>query len=396
MLNHDAVMGSGFLLFGRIPMIGLPLRSRTHFALLVISVIAQTPPNAQAEEDDTARITFKQARERESAVKRLKIEWEEDCFEAKGARFNPEFSNSRFTKSPLPPTDSEFQQFHTLAIDGHRTSHFGAIRMYGKEGELVYDQTRVTFNSEECLSLSLPNQSRHYPYGRIYPENHPNNELSLLAIEPILHCFRLLDPDWKVVRHDNYSFSTEPLNEYVVYSEQGASRPLKHVFWLDPKRNFLVVRFELHDQRRTGLLRQTDFEYQEDPDHKWQLSGWKFQSFSLNGTLDKTISAKVTKLEINPDLPDSEFTISFPEGTYVDNLREGRNYVIKQGYVKRFVSDVEGHLGYDALMRTSTPPVPANWLLIGNVFVLCAIGCAYALRRNRKLFGHFSFKHGER
>jgi hypothetical protein len=71
------------------------------------------------------------------------------------------------------------------------------------------------------------------------------------------------------------------------------------------------------------------------------------------------VVVRITKREINVDIPRSEFQIDFPVGTKVHDRRMGAAppwYIVRAGGVKREITDAEMRRGatYDELISTES------------------------------------------
>ncbi len=263
-------------------------------------------------------------RQREARLKSLRFTWKEDCFAGQGSIFDPA-TREPAPEPPLPPLPKEgmrYEQFHTFSYDGKRTNHIASLLAAQQvEGEYLRTQFRDTHDGKNRLQLKLPNKQRDTHYGRIYPPNVQNHTLSLAYVEPILQWHRLPVSDQQV---DKLNLSAQDARiavdgvKCVVVNE--LRRNLTGTFYLDPDRDFLLVRYVLKNGDR--VARQTDFEYSADEDIGWALNGWTMQWFYNQGELSASTRATVRESEINSDLPAEEFTIDFPAGTFIDDLRK--------------------------------------------------------------------------
>ena len=90
-------------------------------------------------------------------------------------------------------------------------------------------------------------------------------------------------------------------------------------------------------------------------------------------------------------MSDADFSIDFPVGTFVDDLRERQNYITREGGKRRLIRDSESHVDYETLLQTDEgqavgfrPTTRRNWLIVINVSILLLIIVTYKLRRIAK------------
>jgi beta-lactamase regulating signal transducer with metallopeptidase domain len=105
-----------------------------------------------------------------------------------------------------------------------------------------------------------------------------------------------------------------------VVIEMEDEHKIHHTYWLDPAREYLVLR-----QHRTlnGLdSDRVDFSYRADPTCGWVPTGWKDASIGQDGTLSFAHIDTVTTARFNQPLADSEFQIEIPKGAEIEDQRK--------------------------------------------------------------------------
>jgi hypothetical protein len=84
--------------------------------------------------------------------------------------------------------------------------------------------------------------------------------------------------------------------------------------WLDPAQQFSIRRHTLETGGK--VYRQLDMQYR--PDGAIPIpAAWQSVSRNAAGELTLSIKATVTSRKVNEDIPDAEFTITFPSGTRI-------------------------------------------------------------------------------
>jgi hypothetical protein len=334
-------------------------------------------------------------RAREERVQSALFKWTEQRFDAKGSwnRSGLPFPNAP-EGQPVPAEDITYASQRTFSFDGEKMRHFVTENTPDVSGEFFETAHLATFDGEFSRMLDHPTRKKAFHYGRIYPRERMNNELHNLIFEPLLQCYRLFRPSTGLLNSENYGIETSDAliaeTPCVVVAELGsATRSLKNVFWVDPARDFLILRYAL----QTGdgpIQRQTDFSYVQDTEHGWVPSGWRIMKYEPDGALIMSITAAVIEYKLNLELPPTEFAIEFPVGTYVDDLRDGTNYIQRADGSQRTVTPAERSVSYERLRDSESGaavPLPAIssrrvWLIAANLIVLVVI-VAFLIWRRR-------------
>ncbi len=102
----------------------------------------------------------------------------------------------------------------------------------------------------------------------------------------------------------------------VVVSEGKTNEPGTD-YYLDPGKDFAIVRSQFFFPDRERLRQQIEFAYRRDEKHGWLPTGWTISLFSKDKTADEVRSSRVLSWESNPKFRDDEFDITFPPGTKI-------------------------------------------------------------------------------
>ncbi len=87
-------------------------------------------------------------------------------------------------------------------------------------------------------------------------------------------------------------------------------------YWIDPAAAYGIAR--IVEQYAAGQVRdQIDVTYRRHDEYGWLPDHWTVSSFEQNGAPLAIQSCKLTKVRINPSIPESTFELKFPEGTHI-------------------------------------------------------------------------------
>jgi hypothetical protein len=100
-------------------------------------------------------------------------------------------------------------------------------------------------------------------------------------------------------------------------------------FWLDPARDFIVLRKQEVDTGIAADQSRVDFSYRPDANYGWVPTGWREIRVGWNYEMEKSLDDTVQSVTFNRPIPAATFAIEFPQGAYVEDfdpepLREER------------------------------------------------------------------------
>jgi hypothetical protein len=115
----------------------------------------------------------------------------------------------------------------------------------------------------------------------------------------------------------------------IIDAQTKAHSGLSYGLWLDPARGFIPLRYQswVHGDNSIRL----DIDYREDEEVGSMPTSWEMTHLNLDGDLSTTNTCRVTDAVFNADIPDSEFRVAFPAGTFVTNKITGITYVQEAG-----------------------------------------------------------------
>jgi hypothetical protein len=337
-------------------------------------------------------------KDRESRIKSFEFEWKEADFVPKGTRsFNKvlRYNPIVTTTVAYPPNDTTFNYDRQLKTTG-RESRFASVgpNWVPELGEYM-PQRHVTVNdSVICKDFfdgdpSGAKQFNAHAYLRDPARDMTTRQLEVL---PILLCYR---PFACVLDHtglSRYSLSaivaTDAQGECLVLTRalQGG---VKHTLWIDPKDEYLPVRWQMAMQGHTGV--QLRLLYAREGAERSVPSGWERTIYAQPaegeaiGTVQDESRAHVTAYAFNKAIPASDFDVDLAAGTWVTDERSGEDYILREGGRKRIITREELAAGYSYEQYAATESGKAGeadatlaerpWFVGGvAVAVLAALG----------------------
>jgi hypothetical protein len=207
-------------------------------------------------------------------------------------------------------------------------SDFSEIVYNADDGWKETGRLRITHDGTLNSRLRVPSDSAASPTIAIWrkvPVKHPSNigssgDSLLLNLEfdlvPLRLAVRPLGPssDWtpensRVVSEDALVGGVHCVKlqmDKMNYSEQ---------CWVDPKRDYCVVRWE----RGNGANKPLDLviDCEQSVDHEWLPARWRWTLFDRPGAESASFAATVTRRAVNKTLPEKTFTADYPRGTRV-------------------------------------------------------------------------------
>jgi len=166
-------------------------------------------------------------------------------------------------------------------------------------------------------------------------------------------------------------------------------RRARRAFWINPERNYAVSRYE--EDVDGKLTFQVDIGYVQHDRGFVVPSNWRIQEHTLDGLLERDITATVTSCRINDDIDDGEFTITFPAKTLVTDLRSPQLpgvFLVRNDGTHRTLSKAElKAYSRDDILKLAGEG-SAAWtsrILLYFACILTAAGIAWGVWRYRRL-----------
>lgn len=111
------------------------------------------------------------------------------------------------------------------------------------------------------------------------------------------------------------------------------TRDIVRSVWVDPARDFVPVQYT---ESIDGSVRTfVKIDYSKDAELGWVPQSWTMILTNEKGETDRSEEAKVTKYSINRELPESEFTLNLPTGTWVSDRDTKEDYILRANGKRR-------------------------------------------------------------
>lgn len=272
---------------------------------------------------------------------------------------------------PLRENPKALEVRSHLRIDGQRRHFRYHGEQWSEDGREVVplDSTQAFLRGEyRIVGIRLPGQQYHYGYLQSTDENR-----LCVATFPVFWALSELTINFKDARIDGENIDCRGRPTTLLREDQGSTYWL---YWLDPAAGFEVRRAASY--RDDGsCMRQFDIEYSVNDVSDAVPSSWKMISFSGNGRIKTSESAKMVRFSINRDFSDKDFELDFPNETYVHDFRDGTGGYLIDASGKRV-----SHFS----------PIPDNparshagkAFVAVNVFFLLSIVLALLVKRARR------------
>ena len=298
----------------------------------------------------------------------------------------------------IPEHDTKCLAEHEVAFEGRRYRHaISGTRWSNESGGCVPCNDVLTFDGEVSRVFRPTDYGADRPQGSIRLGTKTVDSHTLLLV-PVFCCMRSNEPYLVAFNPDELSVTGRSLQIaghrcVELVSERHGGRNTLHV-WVDPAMKFVPVR--ITKERDDHLL----FEITIANERHELLGGlpksWTSSLYLRKNVLTEVRNVRVVQAEINPKLPDSNFTIEFPPGTFLYDERTNSNGLVKEGNRVRKLTNDEMRRPYSELLQLPGPTTPIEstgwrrcwpWAAIGAAArgVLCL--SVWKLRRRRRSGG---------
>jgi hypothetical protein len=333
---------------------------------------------------------------REESVRTVKFAWTETKTWPKGSLLNPglpPFANPE--KLTIPAEDMTHQYTSTLSFEVDGLVFSSEMQIYNAvEKRFLFHRYTSASDGQNSVVSSIPQGS--YSTGVVAPTP-ANVDLRTTALWPLLLAFRPLHPKMGLLHdlmnsRDNYVISKKRAavgeSSCVILEEspkllatrqaQARAQPqgMQRSWWLDPRMDHTVVRFILTSGNR--ILTQIDIKYKTDPQYKFIPTSWSIVMNNPDGTLLESTTAAVTDAGINGgDVKKEDFKITYAPGTWVTDLKENQQYIVRADGSKRFIRKGESGKSYAELVASDSSGRISGyvwfWVFLGIVLVCTAL-----------------------
>ncbi len=141
--------------------------------------------------------------------------------------------------------------------------------------------------------------------------------------------------------------------------------------WVDPNQDHLIRR--VRKQKNNQLSSQLDIRYRQNDEHVWYPASWENNDYTASGSLEKSRTVEVLQIRLNEAQPPDLFSVRYPPGTEVDDLRVEKTYHVQTDGTMREFSLATGEDLPGTAFQPGTPWYEQHkWLLVTVGIVLVA------------------------
>ncbi len=333
-------------------------------------------------------------KDRQDRVRAFRFTWETRRTVATGGITTVEearqgtVSGGKPIRAPIPPSDTVCE--FSTSLTAHRD------RMSYRVDGFGWSHDQHGFVKQQSTSINDGELSKSYygpgpvDHGKGFIYAHKRNDAcSLLYTTPLLITYRALDPEVQKFKADSYKLlpNREMLDDRpcLLLAEQAdARRNIHKSWWVDPARDFVVVRYNaIYTANKQPAIQMT-LRHRQDPKHGWAPQAWRIDTFRPDGQLMDSNQCTVTDYQINLEAPAEEFQFEFPPGTLVYDHRASKEYIVRGDTSERIIEKHE--LGPEASYAKLVATDPANawswraWLLMLSYAVVIVLGAWFLFR----------------
>ncbi|GEM_PF-5191332 len=336
-------------------------RNLTAFALVSSVALVSSGAHQVLADDEPVDVTIKAWQGRAARVKGL--EFVSSGMETQSGRK----ADSARKISARPGVTFANETRFVIDVQGRVLLDYQGKRWSAERAEYLDSRTFTVFDGRT--------RTDYFPSGEAFPSAHITQEEASSSTGrhvrtlPIRLVFRPLDG--KLGVFDPGKLATTGLK-----AEVGEARCLilkngEDQVWVDPARDYIPLRWY---QKRGGVTYWfIEIDYELDKEHGWMPIKWKNVALNPAGDILDSVTAIVSNYRINRMVPDKEFRVEFPAGTWVQNYITEERYIVREGGAKRRVAKGEyDGTNYQTILRTEPPGTWSRWWIV----VSAALGAA--------------------
>jgi hypothetical protein len=294
----------------------------------------------------------------------------------------------------LSPEELRWSFTTTYLFDRGLRRRFHRVGLQPSPGSksLMDLNNTYAYDGEDSKQFTPEGGRMAFPVGFVLKEDctlldYSNNQL-LLALGKLDAAKRGVDPH--SFRLPARSGVHEGRECVILQRPQDPTRPVGQAVWLDPARDYAIVRNERFSAK--GYVRiVTDIDYRQDPEYGPLPARWTTTELSEKGNPQMVRVCEVTKYEINPALGEGDFQIDFPPGTNVYDERSGVRYLQRKNKKQRIITKGEEGATYQQLLDSesgqalvSSKRRGRHWLILVNAALAVVASVGWAVRNFRK------------
>lgn len=340
-----------------------------------------------AQTDVRIEDVLKAWQERQERTKSLRVAWTEDFTETKGSL--TKLLGAQAGKGHVPPADVRFQNSAELVLEEGKIRFRYRCKVWCESKQVYVDDDALhVFDGKSGKKLTTGG-TISYPFGIITTEK-KSGDRTVPVLRPILVTYRPTHPDLSPYKGLPYvvTGSRAVVQNRICSEMEVRNRPGANIdrLWVDPGRGYTVTRVTNSENEKLTL--KIDIQYRQDEVNGWVPQSWEIASYLSDGSLHRSIRARVTAIEINPTVSKRDFDIEWPVGTYVSNENTGEDFIQKERGDIREVAKSERALPYETLASTPGPGPRRllSWRVLLGAALLVAFGVllAFGIWRQRR------------
>lgn len=236
-----------------------------------------------------------------------------------------------------------------------------------------------------------PDAPQGHPTGFV---DHHSMAIHLADLSPIIMA---LEP--QNTRHSGFDLSLYDIDDQgamiddhrcvVLRSKPGKDVRQRREWWLDKDRSYLVLRYYAKNIDNGGVSKW-DCQYAAMETGAVMPSRWTRLELSPSGDVAESTVCAVSTCALNTTVADADFSLDFPAGALVTDLVNKESYIMRDGGMKRAITNAETRrsVTYDDFLATESGMAGlegqrlawprSTWALLG---ILVATAIALALWR---------------
>ncbi len=312
--------------------------------------------------------------------------WNRRKEQVRSARF--EWSEVRNTTADLflpgetrvEPDDPQYGVDSSLSLKGDQIRHTFRKSIWRENAPRGENEYVSVSNGTTSKVYLPPGYVSDYPMGHATNE-YGSNDIASVYLKPFLWTFRTSTSGALVAPMEVFDVVPDHVihqgRECVILRHR-ASPTHGYDVWVDPSRDFLIVRQQFVRDGRVGNQLDIDYEF-NDQGGVWVPSDWRFAMLNSKGNPIHSVNGTLTRAEINVDIPDTDFEFDFPEGTLVHEGQVHQHIVMADG-TQRPIAVSDRGLPYDVLLSKGTGSVGNSfwkgvWVKANIIVFVCAGAC---------------------
>lgn len=257
----------------------------------------------------------------------------------------------------LPPEDLSFEAPLSLLFDGDKTKYSAKWKLWrNKENDLVDYEIIRGFDGERSLEYVPTPEARGYPAGVIRSPKTVTPYLfdQVLPLTLTIRPFMLERRGFQI--GNSTILNTKAIVDddvcYIIQNRPESTNEKTVAVWVNPTKDFAIVGYA--EMLKNVVLFKIDIDYSNNPKFGWIPKQWRINKLNRDGSVRETSRGTVADLVYNLDFPASEFQISFPSGTLVedqttDSKNNPPNYIVKDDGKRLILPEEYGESYHDIL-----------------------------------------------